>query len=81
MDRRLLLFPALLALAACGSKAPEADATPDAAREAPEAAASRQASVFDQQLQALDKAKAVEGQLQDAKAKQDEEIRRQESGE
>lgn len=67
-----LLAASLLALAACsGHKA--ADADTDAAKTAVAAqpAPVRQKTVFDDQLKALDKAKAVEKQLQEDKEKRD----------
>jgi hypothetical protein len=65
MIRPILLATSLSLLAACGDK-PAADAAP-----AVQPAAARQKTVFDDQLKALEKAKAVEKQLQDDKAKRD----------
>lgn len=64
MARVVLILASLLALAACsGRKAADADAPPP-----------KQKTVFDDQLKALDKAKAVEKQLQEEKEKHDQEI-------
>jgi hypothetical protein len=70
MKRTIVLASLLLALSACGGK-PEADA-PKAAATAP--AAAKQKTVIDDQLKALDKAKAVEQQLEDEKEKHDKDI-------
>ena len=68
-----LIAAGVLALAACSShKAADADAAKAAATAQPPPA--RQKTVFDDQLKALDKAKAVEKQLQKDKEKQDAEI-------
>ena len=68
-----LLVAGLLALAACGGeKAADADA---AKVEKP--AAAKQKTVFDDQLKALDKAKAVEKQLKDDQEKRAKEMRDQ----
>ncbi|MEP7096569.1 MAG: hypothetical protein ABI748_02820 [Dokdonella sp.] len=72
-----LIAAGVLALAACSShKAADADADADAAKAAATAQPppARQKTVFDDQLKALDKAKAVEKQLQKDKEKQDAEI-------
>ena len=62
------------ALAACsGSKAPD-----DAAAQA--APQPKQKTVFDTQLQALDKAKAVQGVVDQQKADTDKKIKAQEDG-
>ena len=64
-----LIAASAFGLGACSDhKAADADA--DAARAAPPAPV-RQKTVFDDQLKALDKAKAVEKQLQDDKEKRD----------
>lgn len=68
-----LVAAALFALAACsGHQGAEAEAAKAAAATPP--AASRQKTVFDDQLKALDKAKAVERQLQEDKEKADQAI-------
>ena len=70
MNRTILLASALLALSACGGKpdaeAPKADATTPVA--------AKQKTVIDDQLKAMEKAKAVEQQLQDEKEKHDKDI-------
>jgi hypothetical protein len=71
MCRSILIAVSLVALAACGGH-PSADAAKTAAATQP--APVRQKTVFDDQLKALDKAKAVEKQLQENKAKQDKAI-------
>ena len=73
----------LLALAACGGrKSADADADAQAPvdKAAEQAAAKKQKTVFDDQLKALDKAKAVEQQLQDDKDKRDKALQEQENG-
>lgn len=70
MFRSIPIAALLLALTACsGHKAADADAAKPA-----QPAPARQKTVFDEQLKALDKAKAVEKQLQDEKEKQDKAI-------
>jgi hypothetical protein len=75
MFRSILIVVSLLALAACSSHN-AADAGSDTAKKVSAAppAPVRQKTVFDDQLKALDKAKAVEKQLQEDKAKQDKAI-------
>ncbi|SFN01281.1 hypothetical protein [Dokdonella immobilis] len=66
---------ALGLLAACSSSAPdsnEAQSKPSA--DAPAQAAKRPATVFDDQLKALDKAKSVEGTLKQEQADRDKAI-------
>ena len=80
----LVLTLAVLALGACGGK-PSADTQADADqaaadKAAEQAAAKKQKTVFDDQLKALDKAKAVEQQLQDDKEKRDKALQAQENG-
>ena len=71
-----LLAATLSILSACGgSHPPEASATQ---AEAP--AAAKQKTVFDDQLKALEKAKALEKQMQEDQKKRDAEIERQEQG-
>ncbi|MGN6520193.1 MAG: hypothetical protein ACTHK2_12290 [Dokdonella sp.] len=70
MNRTVLLASLMLALCACGGKTdPEA---PKAESAAP--AAAKQKTVLDDQLKALEKAKAVEQQLQDEKEQHDKDI-------
>ena len=78
MIRSILLTASLLALAACGGHK-EADADADTAKPAAAApsAQAKQKTVFDDQLKALDKAKAVEKQLQDDKEKRDKAMEEQ----
>lgn len=78
MCRSILIAASVLALAGCGGH-PSADADADAAKTAAatQPTAERQKTVFDDQLKALDKAKAVEKQLQEDKAKQDKAIEAQ----
>lgn len=71
MIRFILLAFGLCALAACSDK-PAADAQPVA-----QPPAARQKTVFDDQLKALDKAKAVEKQLKDDQEKRDQAMRDQ----
>ena len=72
MFRSILIAVSLLALVACSSHK-AADTDSDAAKTAAAAqpAPVRQKTVFDDQLKALDKAKAVEKQLQEDKDKRD----------
>ena len=84
MLRIATLSFSLLMLGACGGK-PTADTQADADqaaadRAAEQAAAKKQKTVFDDQLKALDKAKAVEQQLQDDKDKRDKAMQAQENG-
>jgi hypothetical protein len=84
MIRTAALAVAVLVLAACGGT-PSADTQADADkaaadRAAEQAAAKKQKTVFDDQLKALDKAKAVEQQLQDDKDKRDKALQEQENG-
>jgi len=65
MIRPILLALGVLTLAACGNK-PAADVTTEV-----QPAAAKQKTVFDDQLKALEKAKAVEKQLQDDQEKRD----------
>lgn len=70
-----LICASVLALGACSSqKAADADTDGAKAAAATQPAPARQKTVFDDQLKALDKAKAVEKQLQEDKAKQDKAI-------
>ena len=70
-----LVCASVLALGACSShSAADADAGGAKAAAATQPAPARQKTVFDDQLKALDKAKAVEKQLQEDKAKQDKAI-------
>ena len=71
MVRPVLLLAGLLALAACGHKAADADAAKSAEATPP---TPKQKTVFDDQLQALEKAKAVEKQMQADKEKADKAI-------
>jgi len=66
MNRPILLAATLFTLTACGDK-PAADAPP-----AVQPAAVRQKTVFDDQLKALEKAKAVEKEMQKAQEKRDQ---------
>ena len=70
-----LLAACVSMLAACGGR--PADEPPPKA-EAP--AAAKRKTVFDDQLKALDKAKALEKQMQEDQRKRDEEIEKQEQG-
>jgi predicted small lipoprotein YifL len=84
MMRIAALALAVFALTACGGK-PSADTPADADQAAADraveqAAAKKQKTVFDDQLKALDKAKAVEQQLQDDKEKRDKALQAQEQG-
>ncbi|MCK9538000.1 hypothetical protein [Dokdonella sp.] len=80
MMRTALMLATLLALTACsgaGEPAASDSAAPAAAAaDAPaeQAAATPRKTVFDEQLKALEKAKGVEKQLQDEKAKRDQEL-------
>ena len=70
-----LICMSVFVLAACSSRNasdPDGEAAKAAATVQP--APARQKTVFDDQLKALDKAKAVEKQLQEDKAKQDKAI-------
>ena len=83
MIRTVALAVAVLALAACGGTPSDSQADADKAaadRAAEQAAAKKQKTVFDDQLEALDKAKGVEKQLQDDKEKRDKEMEKQENG-
>jgi predicted small lipoprotein YifL len=71
MIRPILLVSSLLILAACGDK-PAAEAPP-----AVQQAAARQKTVFDDQLKALEKAKAVEKEMQEAQEKRDQAMKDQ----
>jgi hypothetical protein len=77
MVRTIAITLCLLALGACGG---QKAADTDAAKPAEQPAAQKQKTVFDDQLKALDKAKAVEKQLQENKEKQDKAIEEQEKG-
>lgn len=79
MFRTILIAAAVLALAACSSHAP-ADAGADAAKAAVAATPVKRKTVFDDQLKALDKAKAVEKQLKEDQAKRDKAMDAQEQG-
>ena len=70
MNRTVLLASLALALCACGGKT---DPAPPKAESAAPAAA-KQKTVLDDQLKALEKAKAVEQQLQDEKEQHDKDI-------
>ena len=69
----LLIMSPLLALAACSSKAP-----PPAEAQAPPPPS--QKTVFDTQLKALDKAKAVQGVVDQQKTEADRKTKEQEDG-
>lgn len=69
----LLIMSPLLALAACSSKAP-----PPAEAQAPPPPP--QKTVFDTQLKALDKAKAVQGVVDQQKTEADRKTKEQEDG-
>ena len=69
----LLIMSPLLALAACSSKAP-----PPAEAQAPPPPP--QKTVFDTQLKALDKAKAVQGVVDQQKIEADKKTKEQEDG-
>jgi hypothetical protein len=72
MLRIVLMTTGLLLLAACGDhKTEEAQADAAKAAAAAQPASARQKTVFDEQLKALDKAKAVEKQLQEDQKKRD----------
>jgi hypothetical protein len=80
-----LAAPAFAALlAACShhyaEQETDAAATDAAAKPVVAAPAARQKTVFDDQLRALDKAKAVEKQLQEQKEAQDKAIEAEEKG-
>ncbi len=77
MFRPTMMAVALIGLSACGGPAP---ADTDAAATAAKPATSRQKTVFDDQLKALDKAKAVEKQLKEAQEKRDKEEAEAEGG-
>jgi ABC-type enterochelin transport system substrate-binding protein len=79
MVRIALLAFIVLILGACGSKSADTAASADA-KPAEQPAAARQKTVFDDQLKALDKAKAVEKQLQEDKEKRDKAMDAQEQG-
>ncbi len=68
----------MFALTACGGQK-AADANADAAKAAAteKPVVTKQKTVFDDQLRALDKAKAVEKQMQEDKEKQDKAIQDQ----
>jgi hypothetical protein len=67
-------------LLACSSHSPDASSdTPDASA-APPATEARKPTVFDDQLKALDKAKAVEESMQKAKAERDKQMDEQSGG-
>jgi hypothetical protein len=79
MLRQTLLIAASVAalalLAACSSAAPDADeARSDPGADAAAQPAKRPATVFDDQLKALDKAKSVEATLQQEQADRDKAI-------
>ena len=85
MVRQTLQFAAsLLALSllgACSSKtADEESAAANAPTEQAPATQTRQPTVFDDQLKALDKAKAVEESLKKAQAERDKEMDEQTGG-
>ncbi|MEO5623599.1 MAG: hypothetical protein ABJB02_06290 [Dokdonella sp.] len=65
-----LIAASVVALDACGDHNTTADVDADATKAAAPVPA-RQKTVFDDQLKALDKAKAVEKQLQEDKEKRD----------
>ena len=70
-----LICMSVFVLGACSShKAADADGEAAKAAATVQPATARQKTVFDDQLKALDKAKAVEKQLQEDKAKQDKAI-------
>ena len=74
MSTRLLFcFQALLALAACGTDAP-------APPPPPPPPAAPQATILDDQLRALDKARSVEATVQDSKDRTDAALEEAEGG-
>jgi ABC-type glycerol-3-phosphate transport system substrate-binding protein len=78
MLRPLFMIAALLMLAACGSHAP-AEAQADAAKPVTpvQPVAAKQKTVIDDQLKALDKARAVGNKLEQEKQDQDKAIQDQ----
>ena len=70
MSRSMLIAALLFPLAACSGPTAADAAKPTEATAAPV----KQKTVFDDQLKALDKAKAVEKQMQEDKEKQDKAI-------
>lgn len=79
----LKLAASLLALgllAACSSHSSDADSSAVAPTADPPAAEARKPTVFDDQLKALDKAKAVEEDLRKAQAERDKQIDEQSGG-
>lgn len=82
MLRQTLLLAASLCaatlLVACSSHSSDADShAADTPADQPAAAETRQPTVFDDQLKALDKAKAVEQTLQKAQADRDKQMQEQ----
>lgn len=84
MVRQTLKFSASLValslLVACSSRSPDTDGGAAATPSAPAAADARKPTVFDDQLKALDKAKAVEEELRKAQAERDKQIDEQSGG-
>lgn len=84
MARRMLKFAASLValslLGACTPHSPDAETGAAATPADPPAAAVRKPTVFDDQLKALDKAKAVEEELRKAQAERDKQIDEQSGG-
>ena len=68
MFRSILIAACVGVLGACSSEAPPTDTTVETTPAAPKP------TVFDDQLKALEKAKAVEQQVQEAKEKADQAI-------
>ncbi len=71
---------ALSLLGACSSHSSDTDSSAAAAPADPPAAEARKPTVFDDQLKALDKAKAVEEDLRKAQAERDKQIDEQSNG-
>lgn len=70
MPRSIALLLCACALGACSSHKP----TEEAAKPAAETAPAKQKTVFDDQLKALDKAKAVQGTVDEATKQQEKAI-------
>lgn len=71
---------AAMLLVACSSSAPDAAPAAQTPTDQAPPAELRQPTVIDEQLKALDKAKAVEQELQKAQAERDKEIDAQSGG-
>ena len=71
---------AAMFLVACSSSAPDAAPAAQTPTDPAPPAEGRQPTVIDEQLKALDKAKAVEQELQKAQAERDKEIDAQSGG-